>query len=230
MFYKSFDVKADDETGEVKGYFSTWTREPDSYGDVVAKGAFTDTIEQINADGGTIPFLWSHDSWSLDSFIGTAYDLGEDDHGAYFTAKFAADESSQKARQLVKDGLVKKFSFAYDVEDSAIIDLENGTKAKELRKLKLYEVSLVMYPANPDTSVIEAKIGRRNSAKDADDLKEAIRLIQGVLGELDDTDDGDEQADEDAAKANAEGAEGANAEDAEAVKAALIDRIKKLID
>lgn len=227
MLYKSFDVKADDETGEVRGYFSTWTREPDSYGDVVAKGAFADTIEQINADGGTIPFLWSHDSWSLDSFIGTAYDLGEDDHGAYFTAKFAADSTSQKARQLVKDGLVKKFSFAYDVEDAAIIDLEDGTKANELRKLKLYEVSLVMYPANPDTSVIEAKSGRRNSRKDADDLKEAIRLIQGVLGELDDSDE-DGQADEDEAKANAEGAS-ANAEDAEAVKAALLADIKTLL-
>lgn len=228
MLYKSFDIKADDDTGEVRGYFSTWTREPDSYGDVVAKGAFADTIAEINANGGNIPFLWSHDSWSLNSFIGTAYNLGEDDHGAYFTAKFAADEASQKARQLVKDRLVTKFSFAYDVEDWAQVDLEDGTKANELRKLKLYEVSLVMYPANPDTSVIEAKSGRRNSAKDEDNLREAIRLIQQVLGELEDSDEGDGDA-EDGAKANVEGGN-ANTEDAEAVKAALLARIKDLTD
>lgn len=229
MLYKSFDVTADEDTGEVKGYFSTWTKTPDSYGDIVAKGAFTDTIAEINEAGGSIPFLWSHDALDINSFIGTAYDLGEDDHGAYFTAKYAADETSQKARQLVKDGLVTKFSFAYDVLDSAPVELEDGTKANELRKLKLYEVSLVMYPANPDTSVIAAKSGRRNSSKDADALKEAIRLIQGVLGELDDTDE-DEQTDEDAAKANAEEPTKANAEDAEAVKAATLARIKTLTD
>ena len=31
---KSFDVKVD-ENGMISGYASTWTREPDSYGDVV---------------------------------------------------------------------------------------------------------------------------------------------------------------------------------------------------
>lgn len=226
MLYKSFDIKADEDTGEVKGYFSTWTRTPDSYGDVVAKGAFADTIKEINDEGGTIPFLWDHDSWSLNSFIGTAYDLGEDDHGAYFTAKFAADEASQKARQLVKDGLVKKFSFAYDVQDQCPVELEDGTKANELRKLKLYEVSLVMYPANPDTSIIAAKSGRRNSAADEDTIKQAIELLQGLLGQLDDS-DGDDAEDE--AKANAEDPEG-NAEDAEAVKAATLERIKTLIN
>lgn len=226
---KSFEVKADPDTGEVSGYFSTWTREPDSYGDVVAKGAFAETIKEIDAKGGTVPFLWNHDAGSLASFIGTAGDLAEDEHGARFTAKFAADETSQKARQLVKDGLVDKFSFAYDVLDEGEVTLEDGRKANELRKLKLYEVSLVMYPANHDTSVIEAKSGRRNSAKDAEALQEAIRLIQQVLGESEDSDEG-EDADEGAPKANAEEPATANAEDAEDAKAALLSDIKALID
>ena len=33
--------------GSVRGYASTWDREPDSYGDVVAKGAFADTLRAI---------------------------------------------------------------------------------------------------------------------------------------------------------------------------------------
>ena len=45
---KSFDVKADN--GSITGYASTWTREPDSYGDIVAKGAFLESIERIKED------------------------------------------------------------------------------------------------------------------------------------------------------------------------------------
>ena len=43
--YKSFDIKSDEGSGKISGYFSTYDRIPDSYGDVVAEGAFTDTIK-----------------------------------------------------------------------------------------------------------------------------------------------------------------------------------------
>ena len=45
MLIKSVDVQYKDEgTGTIEGYASTWVRKPDSYGDVVRKGAFTDTL------------------------------------------------------------------------------------------------------------------------------------------------------------------------------------------
>ena len=43
---KTFDIKADN-LGAIVGYASTWTREPDSYGDVVAKGAFAECIARL---------------------------------------------------------------------------------------------------------------------------------------------------------------------------------------
>lgn len=52
---KSFDVKVD-ENGMISGYASTWTREPDSYGDVVAKGAFAEDIAKIKEEGRVLPF------------------------------------------------------------------------------------------------------------------------------------------------------------------------------
>ena len=174
---KTFDIKAD-ANGAIVGYASTWTREPDSYGDVVAKGAFAECIGRLKEEGRNIPFLWNHDAMNLKAFIGTVTDLTEDDHGLKFEAVFE--------RQLAHDGRLCKFSFAYDVLDAGEVDLEDGRKANELRKLNIHEVSLVMYPANPDTSVVSVKAGRRNSAKDADAIREAISLLQGVLGELDD--------------------------------------------
>lgn len=193
---KTYEVKA--EGGTISGYASTWTREPDSYGDVVAKGAFLDCIEAIKAEGRVLPLLWNHDSYDLNAYIGTLTDLGEDDHGLKFEATFDETPEAQRARQLALDGRLCKFSFAYDVLDAGQVTLEDGRKANELRKLNIHEVSLVMYPANPDTSVIEVKSGRRNSAKDTEKLRQIIALAQSVLGELDDTED--EQVDDSNAK------------------------------
>lgn len=217
---KTYEVKADN--GSITGYASTWIREPDSYGDVVAKGAFLDSIAQIEAEGKTIPLLWNHDSYDLKSFIGTVTDLEEDDHGLKFTATFDDTEEAQRARQLASDGRLAKFSFAYDVIEQAEIELEDGRKANELRKLRIHEVSLVMYPANPDTSVIEVKSGRRNSAKDADAIREAITLLQGVLGELEDEPDDD-------SKAKSEELDTANDEEQKKRMKALIDIANELL-
>ena len=57
---KTIDAKA--ENGMIVGYASTWTREPDTYGDVVAKGAFAEYIEQLKAEGRVLPFLLNHDA------------------------------------------------------------------------------------------------------------------------------------------------------------------------
>ncbi len=143
--------------GSITGYAATFTRTPDSYGDVIAKGAFAESIGRIRAEGKAIPLLWNHDSGDLKSYIGTVTRLEEDDHGLLFTASFDGTERAQRARELAADGRLCKFSFAYGVQDQGTVTLEDGTEANELRKLDLFEVSLVMYPANPETSVVEVK-------------------------------------------------------------------------
>lgn len=243
---KTYEVKAD--TGSITGYASTWTREPDSYGDVVAKGAFIECIERIKDEGKVLPLLFNHDGSDLGAFIGTVTDLEEDDHGLKFTATFDDTPEAQRARQLASDGRLAKFSFAYDILDQGTVELEDGREANELRKLNIHEVSLVLYPANPDTSVVEVKsetagqqiifkmeidedkfidelekeiekkAGRRNSSKDEEKLRQIIALAQECLGELEDT----EQEDED----NAEDQDTDNAEDQ---KADLLKEAEELL-
>ena len=182
---KTIDAKA--ENGMIVGYASTWTREPDSYGDIVAKGAFAEDIENIKTEGRVLPLLFNHDAFNLRSFIGTVVDLEEDDHGLKFTATFDDTEEAQRARDLAMTGRLVKFSFAYDVLDAGEVELEDGRKANELRKLKIHEVSLVMYPANPDTSIIEIKAGRRNSKADEEALKditEHLSAAQAIINSL----------------------------------------------
>ena len=194
---KTFLIKAD-SNGSIVGYASTWTREPDSYGDIVAKGAFAECIARLKEEGRNIPFLWNHDAMNLKAFIGTVIDLLEDDHGLKFEAIFDDTEEAQRARQLAQDGRLCKFSFAYDVLEAGEITLEDGRKANELRKLNIHEVSLVMYPANPDTSVVSVKAGRRNRKTDEDIIKQIISLANQLL--TDEVDDIEEVPQESEAK------------------------------
>ena len=184
---KTFDVKSDN--GSITGYASTWTREPDSYGDVVAKGAFSESIAKIREDGRVLPLLFNHAGDDLNAYIGSITNLEEDDHGLKFDANFDATPEAQRARELSMDGRLAKFSFAYDVLDQGEVTLEDGRKANELRKLDIHEVSLVLYPANPDTSVVSVKAGRRNRKTDEEIIKQIISLANQLLeDEADDID------------------------------------------
>lgn len=227
--FKDCEVQYKDAgTGSIEGYASTWIRQPDSYGDVVAKGAFTKTLAERWNGGKGIPFLWAHQMDNLKSFIGTAK-ADEDDHGLHFVATFDDTEEAQKVRQLYKDGRLRKFSFAYDVNDAGTVTLEDGTKANELRELDLFEISAVTVPANDDAGVVDVKSGRRNSKADAEKLEQAITLIRDVLGQLDDTEPEPEESEteEEASKAN----EAAVPEEPEVLnsrKDALLERIKNM--
>ena len=189
MKTKEFNVQYKDEgSGMIEGYASTWIRKADSWGDVVAKGAFKKTLAERWNGGKGIPFIWSHQIDNLKSFIGTA-EADEDEKGLHFIAKFDDTEEAQKVRQLYKDGRLRKFSFAYDVKESAQVTLDDNVKANELRELDLYEISAVTVPANDDAGVVDVKSGRRNSKSDEDKLRQAIKLLQEVLGEIEEGDD-----------------------------------------
>lgn len=223
MITKDFTVQYKDEGhGSIEGYASTWTRTPDSYGDVVKRGAFKNTLEKRWNGGHGIPFLWAHQMDNLKSFIGTA-EADEDEKGLHFVATFDDTEEAQKVRQLYKDGRLRKFSFAYDVKEAGLVTLEDGVKANELRELDLYEISAVTVPANDDAGVVEVKSGRRNSKADTDKINQAINLLRDVLGELeqDEPDDG-----EDAQTDNAPDAEDRKASNPD--KKALLEYIDSL--
>ena len=198
--FKTLDIDAksttlsDEGNGSITGYAATWIRK----GDVIAKGAFAEDVAEKAEAGKVVPFLWNHDSGDMGSYIGTVAAMEEDARGLLFTASFDGTDRAQRARELARSGRVTKFSFAYDTLDEGEVELEDGTKANELRKLRLHEISLVMYPANDDTSLVEVKglykpttkVGRRNSASDEEAIRQVIDLLRSVLGEQDGTGDG----------------------------------------
>ena len=190
-------VKAGAEDGLADGEFvvypSTFTRTPDSYGDVVAKGAFLDTIAEWKDSGNTLPGLYGHRLDDPDYFVAGALDMGEDDHGWWVKGAFDLESpKGQQVYRLVKGRRLNQLSFAFDVVDSASVELDDGTKANELRKLKVYEFSFVPIGANQDTSVVavkaladaaaaEFKAGRVLAEKHIDSLRSAQEAIGAVI-------------------------------------------------
>ena len=161
MRLKDFSIREVSDAGDgggITAYASTFDREPDSYGDVVAKGAFAESLAAWQEGGKPIPLLFGHQMDDPHMNIGAVTEAVEDDRGLKVTASFDPDsETAQYVRKLVNEGRISKLSFAFDVLDEGPVELEGGRKANELRRLDIFEVSLVTVPANGHAEVVESK-------------------------------------------------------------------------
>lgn len=184
MNQKDFNGAAFKAEGEhtVTGYASTWDREPDSYGDIVRKGAFLNAIEKLNESGKKLPLLFGHRTDDPLLNIGVVDSLEEDERGLKFTATIDMEnERGAYAYKLLKEGRLEKVSFAYSVLDAATVTLEDGTKANELRELDIFEISLVPIPANHHAEIVEVKAGRVISRKNMNQLEAAYEMANNLI-------------------------------------------------
>lgn len=203
--------------GTVEGYAATFDREPDSYGDVIAKGAFARTLGEWSQKDQPIPLLYGHNTEDPEMNIGKVTEAYEDERGLHVRAEFDSENpKAQYVRKLAKEGRLYQFSFAYSVRDAAEVDVD-GFNAYELRDLDLYEVSLVQIPANQHAVITEVKSGRRNSKADADALRQirtlATQITSAINGLLADEDEQDEPDGGPEPDANAEEPQEAKAEE-----------------
>ena len=91
------------------------------------------------------------------------------------------DQDAVNLYERVKRGDVDQCSFGFDILDEEFIDNGDGTVKWIIRKVKLYEVSIVTFPAYEETSVSARKkdIETINKRK-IDTLKsDLIRKLKG---------------------------------------------------
>lgn len=204
MRYKTLELKAD-ETGKIAGFFSTYEKTPDSYGDIIEPGAFTKTIEKRKASGHPFPLCWNHD---FSSVIGVVDSVEEKEIGPYIEASFLDTALAQDVRKMVQSGAVYQFSFAYDVlswREPTAEEKKMGVQ-NVLQEVEVFEVSVVTVPANQNAVVtdikgaIEAEIkaGRRNNKSDEETIKQIISLAQSLLTVKEDDKPEEEEAEEEA--------------------------------
>lgn len=142
--------------GEFVAYASVFGN-VDAYGDVVKKGAFADTLADWADSGNVLPVLYGHDFADPMANIGAVVKAEEDERGLKITGRLDLDNpKAAQVFRLLKGRRLSQMSFAFDVLDSGPVDVD-GVKATELRRLKLYEVSVVPIGANQDTEVLAVK-------------------------------------------------------------------------
>lgn len=166
-------VKADGDDGQFTAYASTFDVK-DSYGDVIRKGAFADTLTEWKDSGNILPVLYGHDFSDPFSNIGAVVEAVEDDHGLKITAQLDLDNAkAAQVYKLLKQKRLTQMSFAFDVVEGAFVD-EQDDSFYELRKVKLYEVSVVPIGANQETEILAVKQASLAAAKAVEDHNLAL--------------------------------------------------------
>jgi len=163
----------------------------DSGGDVIVKGAFTDTLAEWQASGDPIPVVWSHDSNDPFSHIGSVVEASETDTGLLVKGQLDLDNpKAAQVHKLLKGRRVTQFSFAYSVLDGGPTEVD-GESAFELRRLKLYEVGPTLVGMNQATELlsaksddVDAKAGRVLSAKNVEVVTNAIAAADALKSAL----------------------------------------------
>ncbi len=156
MLHKDFglEIKSADDAGVIEGYGSTFGGEPDSYGDVVVKGAYSDSIARHKREGTMPLMLWGHNAGELP--IGDWTDMAEDSKGLWVKGQVDLDDPiGQRVHKALQRKSVRGLSIGYETIDSKTDPKRPGVRF--LEKLELWEISPVNFPANRRATVTAVK-------------------------------------------------------------------------
>lgn len=213
MLTKTIDVEikaiGDEGNGSFQAYASTFDV-VDSYGDMVIKGAFLDSLAEYGKDGEGIPLYWRHRMDDPFMLIGKTLKAHEDDHGLWVECSLLDTNNAKQTYALLKAGLVRQMSFAYDVLEGAWVDRkpEDGGSYYELRKLRIHEVSVVPVGANQETEILAVKSARDAAIAALEDARQKADAADADAAPAEDQGTADEPSD-----AKAEEPAGAKAEE-----------------
>jgi HK97 family phage prohead protease len=138
------------EKGTFRGYASTTTL--DKTNDVVALGAFSETLRQWKVKKNGFPNIYEeHDPHH---FIGTCKDLQEDGSGLYIEGKLFIDDIPRANH--VYQALIKGEKCGLSI-GFYVVSAVNQGGVRTITKLDLVEVSIVTYPCNGEAKIHEFK-------------------------------------------------------------------------
>lgn len=136
--------------GIFDGYASTFNGPPDSYGDVVAPGAFAASLAAHEKRGSKPALLWAHD---MGQPVGVPQLLKETDRGLQLRGKLAMQ--TPRAREAIE--LMQMGALGLSIGYRTLDDEALPGGGRLLKSVELVEISLVSVPANPDARITEVK-------------------------------------------------------------------------
>lgn len=155
----------------------------DSYGERTMPGAFAQDISEFVQKG----YLLIDHEWEVESCIGYILEAREDQTGLYFKAEFHSTPQAQDMRRKIGEriaaGKEVGLSIGYWVIEAETIT-EDGESIRELRRVLVKEVSLVVAQANAPSMVTSVKTTRPDQhealLKDAEAYLERVKDINDL--------------------------------------------------
>ena len=138
-------MDADAEKGIVKGYGSYFDNK-DSDNDIIRKGAYTKTIKE---NGERVKYLYQHNMMQP---IGKMSELYEDEKGLVFVAEIPKTTLGKDVIELMKAGVITENSVGI-----LPVVKENKGDYREIKEVKLYEISAVTLAANDQAKIMDVK-------------------------------------------------------------------------
>ena len=157
------EVKALDDSGVFEGLAAVYDN-VDLQGETISPGAFTKTIRERPQ----VKLLYQHDT---NQPIGLC-EVSDSAVGLIVRGRLSLGVArARETYELLKTGVLDSFSIGYDVIKDR--RLKDGTRV--LTELRLWEVSIVTFPANP-----KAVVGRVKRDAWADDYAEMKRTVREI--------------------------------------------------
>lgn len=148
----ALEVKGLSEDGTFEGYGSIFGN-VDSYGEKVVPGAFVESLAKHQREGSAVLMLWQHNP---NEPIGVWEDLAEDAKGLWGKGRLIMDvQRAKEVYALLKAKAVRGLSIGYRE-----LDTDKDGAVRILKKLDLWEISPVSFPANSRARVEAVKSER----------------------------------------------------------------------
>lgn len=168
-----FEIKADDlkDDGTFSGYASTFGGEPDSVNDIIKRGAFLETLASNGVKGRGIKLLWQHDSRNP---IGKWLKIEENNKGLGVEGKLTRGvKQADEAYLLLKDGAIDGLSIGFGLDKDGY-EIDEKRNIRTLKKVNLYEISLVTFGANAKARITNVKA----LLKDVKTIREVEHILR----------------------------------------------------
>jgi HK97 family phage prohead protease len=145
------ELKATGDAGTFTGYGSVFNV-TDKGGDIVAPGAFSETLAEQKKAGRLPAMLWQH---NMREPIGVYTSMEEDSVGLKVQGQLALKTArGAEAYELVKMGAISGLSIGYRVRDDS---WDRVTGVRTIKKADLVELSLVTMPMNDSARISSVK-------------------------------------------------------------------------
>jgi HK97 family phage prohead protease len=179
---EAFEVREEADGMHLEGYAALFNSRSENLGgftETIKPGAFRASLKARN----DIKLLWNHDTGAvLGSTRAGTLTLTEDDRGLRVSATLPNTSYGRDAKELVARGDVSAFSFGFSMPARGGDEWNAEGTERVLKSVRLHEVSLVAFPAYPETAGTATVRGLDKIAKradvDADALADALLKIE----------------------------------------------------